>query len=126
MAEDRSGPWGFGRAPGQTDEDWLATLIETFAVRIDTILASAPIPTLLLRYEDFAVDLRAAAESLASVLGLHLHPDAALAQRPDHHVTSASVEESIGRWRRDLRADVAEAIWTALGSRMATLGYTPE
>lgn len=90
------------------------------------VAASGPIPTLLLRYEDFAVNLHAVAESLESMLDLSLDPDAVLATRPDHHVTSTSAEESIGRWRRDLRADVAEAIWAALGSRLAALGYTHE
>jgi hypothetical protein len=55
---------------------------------------------------------------------VRLDPVAAAAERPDHHVTSPSVEESIGRWRRELREGVAERIWNALDSRLTALGYT--
>jgi len=120
---DRSGPWGFGRTPGETDDEWIAGLVRTFASRIDTMLAPSKDSTLL-RYEDFAVNPRATADLLGEMLGVHLDADAALAQRPEHHVTSTSAEESIGRWQRDLAPDLADAIWSALGPRLEVLGYT--
>lgn len=123
---DRSGPWGFGRTPGQSQEHWIATLIDTFAERIDMFLAPTNAPALLLRYEDFAVDLEGAAVTLGSRLGLDLDAVAVVRERPEQHVTTASVEESIGRWHRDLPIDIAEAIWSRLGSRLQALGYTAE
>src|SRR5262249_53227657 len=39
---DRSGPWSFGRIPGQPESDWIASLIEVFAERLDTMLAAQP------------------------------------------------------------------------------------
>jgi hypothetical protein len=122
---ERSGPWGFGRTPGQSEDDWIAALIETLAERIDQMRAPARVPTLLLRYEDFAVDLPGTAQTLGSILGLTLDADLVAARRADHHVTSASVEASIGRWHRDLAQDVADRIWTSLGSRLEALGYRP-
>src|SRR5262245_47968647 len=121
---ERSGPWGFGRTPGESAEPWIASLIGTFADRIDTMLAPADAPTLLLRYEDFATDLDAAAETLGSRLGLDLDAHAVVRGRPEQHVTSASVEESIGRWRRDLPGDIADTIWSRLGDRLEAVGYS--
>lgn len=120
---DRGGPWGFGRTPGETDDEWIRGLIRTFAARIDTMLAASAGSTLL-RYEDFAVNLHTTADLLAEMLDVHLDADAALAQRPEDHVTTTSPEESIGRWRRDLAPHLADAIWSNLGSRLEVLGYT--
>jgi len=119
---DRSGPWGFGRSPGQTDDVWMAGLIRTFAARIDTMLARSTGSTLL-RYEDFARNLHPTADHLGQLFGVRLDADAALAQRPPNHITAASTEESIGRWRRDLAPDLADAIWSVLGPRLEALGY---
>jgi hypothetical protein len=121
---ERSGAWGFGRTPGESEDQWIATLIDTFVERIDTMIAPAAVPTLMLRYEDFAVDLEAAAMMIGPKLGLDLDADAVLRARPEHHVTSASVEESIGRWRRDLPAAMADTISSRLGPRLEALGYS--
>jgi hypothetical protein len=77
-----------------------------------------------LRYEDFATDLRSTAELIGSLLELRLDPDAVQPERPVNHVTSRSVEESVGRWRRELDRDSAERIWRSLASRLEALGYT--
>ena len=122
----RSGPWGFGRVPGQSDDEWIVRLIDTFATRLDAFAAPAPAPTRLLRYEDVATDLHGTARTLESELGISLEPTAVLAQRPEHHVTSSSVESSIGRWRRDLPRDLSAALWSALAPRLETLGYTED
>jgi len=107
---DRSGPRGFGRTPGETDDEWIAGLMRTFATRLDMMLAPSA-GSILLRYEDFAVNLHATADLLGQMLDVHLDADAALAQRPENHVTTTSVEESLGRWRRDLAPGLADAIW---------------
>jgi hypothetical protein len=74
-------------------------------------------PELRVRYEDLARDLPAAARTLSERLGVELHP--AAIDRSAHHVTTSSVEASIGRWRTDLtKADAA-----ALDSVADRLGY---
>ena len=120
---DRSGPRGFARVPDQSQAEWIGSLIQTFAQRIDAMLTTTDVPTLLLRYEDFAPNLRGTAVILGSMLDLQLDPDRVHAERPERHVTSRSVEESIGRWRRDLAADVADTIWSSLAARLEALGY---
>jgi hypothetical protein len=120
---DRSVAWGFGRAPGVTDDEWITGLVRTFATRIDMMLVPSAGSTLL-RYEDFAVNLHTTADLLGETLGVQLDADAALAQRPQNHVTTTSAAESIGRWRRDLAPDLADAIWSTLGPRLEALGYT--
>jgi len=122
--DERSGPWGFGRTPGESEDHWIATLIETFADRIDLILSPAVVPTIMVRYEDFATDLATTAERLGSSLGLDLDPDAVGRTPPENHGTAASVEESIGRWRRDLPANIANTLTSRLGPRLEALGYT--
>lgn len=79
-------------------------------------LDAAP-PDLRLRYEDLAGDLAATARALSERLGVELR--AAAVERPEHHVTTASVEASIGRWRRDL----SEADGAALAPVVDRLGY---
>ena len=120
---DRSGPWGFGHTPGQSEADWIASLIDVFGERLDTMLAKERVPTTLLRYEDFATNLHGTAAMLGSMLELQFDADNARAAPPKGHITARSVEESIGRWRRDLAADLAERIWTSLSTRLEALGY---
>ena len=120
---ERSGQWGFGRSPGQSEQEWARILVKTFAERIDTFLAPTSVPKLLLRYEDFALDLDTTASVLGSWLGLDL--DATTShQAPDHHRTAGTTDESIGRWRRELDPDIADTIWRSLSTRLESLGYT--
>src|SRR5262249_31340250 len=99
---ERAGRWGVGRKPGQSEADWISHLIEVFARRLDLALAARGTSALLLRYEDFARDLDATAERLGPLMNLRLDADAARRERGDNHITSTSVADSIGRWRRDL------------------------
>ncbi len=88
---------------------------DELAARLDELDADPA--ELRLRYEDLAGDLTGTAKVLSERLGVDLHPSAV--DRPANHVTTASVAESIGRWRRDLTdADAA-----ALASVVDRLGY---
>jgi hypothetical protein len=119
---ERSGPWGFGRRPGQSEQEWIGGLVTTFAERLDTFLSPA-VPSLLLRYEDFVVDLVATASRLSAWLDVDLDASAA-PQAPDQHRTSSSPEDSIGRWHRDLDPAIADRIWEPLSARLEALGYS--
>ena len=121
---ERVGPWGFGRKPGESEADWISHLIEVFSARLDIALAARRTSAMLLRYEDFAVDLQRAAEILGSLMNVRLDADAARQERGDNHITSASVGDSIGRWRRDLDRSIADDIWRALHTKLEVLGYT--
>jgi hypothetical protein len=41
-------------------------------------------------------------------------------------MTSATVAESVGRWRQELPADQARRIWDVLGPELEPLGYTAD
>jgi hypothetical protein len=123
---DEAGAWGFGRKPGQSEADWIDHLIEVFAARLELVLAARSTSAILLRYEDFAVDLHQTAEILGSLMSVRLDVDAALRESADSHITSDSVADSIGRWRRDLDRDIADDIWRALHTKLEALGYTAD
>ena len=77
-----------------------------------------------MRYEDFAPNLATTAATLSVRFDIDLDADAV--ERLDHHVTTSSVAESIGRWRRDLDPPLARQIWDALESRLVPLGYSAD
>jgi hypothetical protein len=41
-------------------------------------------------------------------------------------MTSASVAESVGRWRRELQPGHARKIWEVLGPELEPFGYTAD
>lgn len=117
---------GFGRRPGESESQYLPRFVATFGQRLDELAGTPPeVDRVTLRYEDFAVDLAGAAIQLGEWLGLSLDPEVAQPSRVDlsHHLTTDSVEESIGRWRRDLLAEEADMIWETLGPRLEPHGY---
>jgi hypothetical protein len=82
------------------------SVADELAVRLDE-LDDAP-ADLRLRYEDLAIDLETAAQSLSVRLGVEL--SAADVDRPAQHVTTPSAAASVGRWRSDLSEIEAEAL----------------
>jgi hypothetical protein len=96
----------------------------------------APDRTFLLRYEDLIRDPQNVLESVLGYLGVEsradviedmLRTDSAHSSRERQlHQTSASAEESIGRWQRDLSDSVQEACQDAFGELLAELGYGTE
>ena len=118
---------GFGRRPGEPEEDYLPRFVTTFADRLDEMAGSAPsIDRVTLCYETFVSDPDGTAALLGDWLGVSLDPTVYTRSRAEiaHHLTTDSVDESIGRWRRELPAGEADQIWDALGSRLEPLGYT--
>ena len=75
-------------------------------------------PEIRLRYEDLAGDLAGTAERLGKDLGVELPRRGR--RGVEHHVTTTSVEASIGRWHRDLTTAEADA----LAPVVKRLGYS--
>ena len=118
---------GFGRRAAEPESQYLPRFITAFAKQLDHMAATPPsVDRITLRYEDFAVDPDATANRLGEWLGLTLDPGVATRSRSEipHHLTTRSVEESIGRWRRGLAVGEADTIWEGLGSRLEPYGYT--
>jgi hypothetical protein len=117
---------GFGRIAGQSEDEYLDGFVTRFADWLATFAGSPEdLDRLVLRYEDLATDLSGAADRLGTWLGLDLDADAVLAgvDAHRHHMTTESVEESIGRWRRDLSASDAGVVADRLGPLMEPYGY---
>jgi hypothetical protein len=79
----------------------------------------------IVRYEALVRDLPGIAGRLEDWLSVKLDPQAVANERRMGwvHRTAPSTEESIGRWRRDLAADVAETIGRELGPELDALGF---
>jgi len=95
------------------------------ALRFNDFKATLPVPTLKVRYEDFVTDPQAYASKLEDLLGTTLDPGALVADKAvlDQHMTSATVRQSIGRWRDDLSPEEVSFIETRLGANMREFGY---
>ena len=87
----------------------------------------------LVRYEDLAAEPVATLKRILAYLGLE--QDAAILERMrtaafDHpgassHRTTADVEDSIGRWKRDLPPALRQVVGESLDPVLAELGYEP-
>ena len=117
---------GFGRRPGEPEADYLPRFVAAFADHLDEMAGtSSSIDRVTLRYETFVRDPDGTAAQLGDWLGVTLDPTVFARSRSEiaHHLTTDSVDQSIGRWRRELPASEADLIWDALGSRLEPLGY---
>jgi hypothetical protein len=117
---------GFDDPGAGTPEEYVDRFIATLHRGLDRMDETpAAIPTVVVRYEDLAGDLAGVAARISGWLGVELDAGAVLAQRSDyeHHMTSASVDASIGRWRQDLEPAHATRVAEALGDRLTTYGY---
>lgn len=116
---------GLDRRPGEDE----ASFVERFVADAETQLAVVAAPCgfdrMVVRYEDFARDLHGLAGALGAWIGERLDADTVLAERGSyaHHVTTSTVEDSIGRWRRDLTPAEADLIWSRLGDQLRPIGY---
>ena len=122
-----AGGLGFGRTPDQSDEEFLERMAAHHRSQLCD-MASTPISVrrTFVRYEDLVTNLPAYAETLSKWLGLQLDPEQAIAVTgtDQRHGTSASVGNSIGRWRRELSPELADRLWGILGDLLEPLGYT--
>jgi hypothetical protein len=118
---------GFGRRPGEPEADYLPRFVTSFADHLDEMAGTpSSIDRVTLRYETFVLDPDGTASRLGEWLGVTLDPHVFARSRAEiaHHLTSDSVDQSIGRWRGELAGDEADLIWDALGTRLEPLGYT--
>ena len=78
-----------------------------------------------MRYEDMIDDLDGIAHRLGAWLDVTLDADAVIANRDHyrHHMSSASIESSVSRWRNELTSTEAELLADRLGDHLRQLGY---
>lgn len=118
---------GFGRTPGVDEAAYLTAFVETYRNGLHRIQAPLPdgVAHLVLRCEDLVADLTAVAARMGRWLGIELDAAAVVSNRHafDHHRTSASPEESVGRWRTDLTAGEADYLRAELAEVAGAFGY---
>jgi len=87
--------------------------------------AEAELGAPIVRYENLVADLASEAGRLGDWLGLELDAEAVLRRRGEYssHITSASTEKSVGRWRGEMSEDLAARFWREMGDELAELGY---
>ena len=127
----KRGVEGFGRAGAASDAEfvsslagWGSGLLAAWERRRDTAH--------LVRYEDLILDQERTVAGLLAYLEVDSSPQsvAALRERLSEelpelgaHTTSEGPEASIGRWRRDLGAELAQECERSLGPALAAFGY---
>ena len=77
------------------------------------------------RYEDLVTDLPGQARRLEDWLSVRLDPEAAASdtQMRGVHISAQTPEESVGRWKREMRPELVEQFNRELGEELEALGY---
>ena len=121
---DRAGS-GFGGPDATTDAALLRHVLDRQRERLRWIAGLDPDQVPVIRYEDLVRDLDGVADRLGRTLGVRLDPEVvrADADTRERHRSSASAEESIGRWREELEPEVAAAFERELGPELRALGF---
>jgi hypothetical protein len=122
----KRGAYGFGRLEGQDEEDYLCSFLRSLRRRLDVMAAGEGDPNVRqVRYEHLVADLGGQAGRLSRWLRVQLDPAGveAAGDRFRHHMTSASPERSVERWRAELTPTELAAFNEVLGDHLVRLGY---
>jgi hypothetical protein len=116
-------------APWESERELIARFIERERERmrwIAGIQSGEAFP--VFRYEDLVTDLPGQARRLEEWLSVSLDPGiaAADAKLRDQHVSAATPEASVGRWRTELDPELAALFNRELGEELEALGYRIE
>lgn len=112
--------------PGESEDDLLRRFAEEQRRRLRWLVeveeeSRAPV----VRYESLVRDLPAETERIGEWLGVRLDAEAVARRRGEYsgHITSGSVEESLGRWRREMPDEVAALFRESMGAELEALGF---
>jgi hypothetical protein len=115
-----------GRQPGESKEAWLERHLARQRDRLQWIRKAMDEGTMpVFRYEDLVLNLEGEARRLEEILRIELDPAAVLADQRmrANHVSAATPEDSIGRWRREMPPDLVKKFNDALGTELEALGF---
>jgi hypothetical protein len=121
----------FGRSDQGTDAEHV-TFLRARVEELMRHLEANGDRTHVVRYEDLVLDPAATIERILEYLGLERTPDVVAAMREpvldsgpegETHRTTAGGDQSIGRWREDLSAELRATCDEELGPLLAQLGY---
>jgi Sulfotransferase family len=121
----RHGERLFGRPYSKDEGEHFRRRVLAMALRFRQLREPLPVPGLRLRYEDFVSDMEGQAAKIESLLDIDLDVVAVTSnyELMERHMTAASVEGSIGRWRKELTSSEVSYIERTLGGFMRELGY---
>jgi hypothetical protein len=120
---------GAQTAPGESEDERVTRFIERERARMQWIAeldSDGEFP--VFRYEDLVTDLPGQARRLERWLSISLDPVAAAddAELQARHVSAATPEASVGRWRQELEPALAERFNREFGDELTALGYGVE
>jgi hypothetical protein len=115
-----------GRRPGEAHEDWLERHLGRQRDRLRWIrkaLESEAMP--VVRYEDLVLSLEDEARRLEGILDVELDPARVIADSKMRakHVSAATPEASVGRWRSEMDPELAQRFTDELGPELEALGF---
>lgn len=126
QSEGRPGFEAARPAPWESEAERIARFIERERSRMRWVAEVERDGTFpVFRYEDLVSDLDGEARRLEEWLGVPLDPKAAAQDRKlrDMHVSAATPEASVGRWRTELDPPLAGRLTRELGEELEALGY---
>jgi hypothetical protein len=118
----------FGPRNGQTQQVHLEKLALQWKGRLQTILrvlqAGNSGSEYVIRYEDLITDAAGEADRLSRWLGVQLTPIMSQASAETRgHMTSRDLASSLGRWKRELSADLNDLFLEHLEKELREVGY---
>ena len=123
---DKRGQPGFGMQPGEVPLDFARRFVHNQRRRLrDARRALRTGNATVVRYEDLVQDLAGQARRLGDLLGVPLDPAGVAAGEAhyQHHSTTTSPEESVGRWKREMDAETRAVFAGHLARHLEALGY---
>ncbi|HEY6836884.1 MAG TPA: sulfotransferase [Gaiellaceae bacterium] len=127
---EKRGTLDFGRERFESDEEYVGW-VRLGADRLVNAWKSREATSHLVRYEDLATRPAETIDGVLEYLGVDRSLEivdgivqGALAHpETDGHRTTLTVEQSVGRWRRDLPSSLRPVVDEALGGALTELGY---
>ncbi len=125
---------GFGRDLAASEEEYIFNVGKRAAL-LATAWNNRRDRACLVRYEDLVTDTEGTLARILNYLGLPADGaqidemiGRASAETPElqGHRTTASLTESVGRWRRDLPADLQAKCQEAFSAALADFGYSAD
>jgi hypothetical protein len=131
---EKRGDHGFGHGAEMSKAEYLTERVGADAEQLAERWQKRKGEAHLLRYEDLVLEPRQTLAGILGFLGVDAEPETVaatleVANRPnellDGHRTVSDPAQTIGRWRRDLPADLAAECNEILAPVLDTFGYEP-
>lgn len=125
---DKRGAPGFGMRPSESPEEFAPRFVQLQKRRLrEAGRALETGSATVVRYEDLVHDLPGQAGRLGDLLGVPLDPTGVNVGQTHYqqHSTTGSPAESVGRWRREMDAEIKALFSRELAGELGPLGYDP-